>query len=70
MHPISNLVAIMAVMAIPASAFAEGMGPAAFMWPADRPWTADADNTPPCGSPEGPGNRTQFPMSEFSLCAS
>ena len=40
------------------------MGPAAFMWPEDRPWSADADNTPPCGSSSGVGERTEFPMSK------
>ena len=39
------------------------MGPAAFMWPQDRPWTADADNTAPCGSSSGVGARTEFPLS-------
>ncbi|KYK61661.1 hypothetical protein DCS_02804 [Drechmeria coniospora] len=43
---------------------AEDMGPAAFMWPKDRVWSAAMDNTPPCGSVAGPGNRTQFPMSK------
>lgn len=38
------------------------MGPAAFLWPADREWSADADNTAPCGSTNGPGVRTAFPL--------
>lgn len=38
------------------------MGPAAFMWPADRPWSASADNTAPCGSHAAIGNRTDFPL--------
>ncbi|RSL62681.1 hypothetical protein CEP54_005631 [Fusarium duplospermum] len=38
------------------------MGPAAFMWPADRVWSAAMDNTPPCGSVANPGNRSTFPM--------
>ena len=38
------------------------MGPAAFMWPSDRPWSADADNVAPCGSSAGVGNRTNYPM--------
>ena len=38
------------------------MGPAAFMWPSDRPWSADADNVAPCGSSDGVGNRTNYPM--------
>lgn len=43
---------------------AEGsvMGPVAFIWPSDRPWTADADNSGPCGSNVGPPNRTEFPL--------
>lgn len=39
------------------------IGPAAFLWPADRPWSAAEDNTPPCGSAAGIGNRTTFPLS-------
>jgi len=39
------------------------MGPAAFMWPSDRPWSADVDNVVPCGSSAGVGNRTNYPMS-------
>ncbi|GKT95770.1 GPI-anchored protein (WSC2) [Colletotrichum tofieldiae] len=38
------------------------MGPAAFLWPPDREWSADADNTAPCGSTNGPGVRTEFPL--------
>ncbi|OLN83746.1 hypothetical protein CCHL11_08711 [Colletotrichum chlorophyti] len=38
------------------------MGPAAFLWPPDREWSADADNTAPCGSTKGPGVRTEFPL--------
>ncbi|KAH7039682.1 uncharacterized protein B0I36DRAFT_378826 [Microdochium trichocladiopsis] len=41
---------------------ADGMGPAAFMWPPDRVWLDFTDNTGPCGSPDGPGNRTAFPL--------
>ncbi|KAK6343873.1 hypothetical protein TWF696_007526 [Orbilia brochopaga] len=43
---------------------AEGsiMGPVAFLWPEDRPWSAAADNTAPCGSTSGPMNRTAFPL--------
>ncbi len=42
----------------------EGMGPAAFMWPPDRVWSAAADNTAPCGSIAGIVNRTTFPLRE------
>lgn len=44
---------------------AEGtvMGPVAFLWPDDRPWSASHDNTGPCGSADGVTNRTQFPLS-------
>ncbi|KXH35124.1 hypothetical protein CSIM01_04649 [Colletotrichum simmondsii] len=38
------------------------MGPAAFMWPADRVWSGDMDNQAPCGSKSGAANRTNFPL--------
>ncbi|KAL0937781.1 GPI-anchored protein [Colletotrichum truncatum] len=38
------------------------MGPAAFMWPADRVWSGDMDNQEPCGSRSGVANRTEFPL--------
>ncbi|KAF4462682.1 GPI anchored [Fusarium albosuccineum] len=41
---------------------ADEMGPAAFMWPADRVWSASMDNTAPCGSVASPGNRSEFPL--------
>lgn len=41
------------------------MGPAAFMWPPDRVWSAAADNTAPCGSIAKAGNRTRFPRGEL-----
>lgn len=43
---------------------AEGsvMGPVAFLWPADRPWSADNDNVGPCGSSASITNRTEFPI--------
>ncbi|KID94845.1 wsc2, partial [Metarhizium majus ARSEF 297] len=40
----------------------DDMGPAAFMWPEDRVWSAAADNTAPCGSVARVGNRTNFPL--------
>ncbi|KXS94961.1 hypothetical protein AC578_3837 [Pseudocercospora eumusae] len=43
------------------------MGPAAFMWPPDRPWSAEADNIPPCGSSSGVGNRTEFPLNPTKI---
>lgn len=48
---------------------AEGteMGPVAFLWPPDRNWTAQADNIAPCGSPDGPSNRTEFPLSQGAV---
>ncbi|PSN65457.1 hypothetical protein BS50DRAFT_58924 [Corynespora cassiicola Philippines] len=46
------------------------MGPVAFLWPSDRPWTAQDDNVAPCGSPNGPGNRTEFPLSQGSVALS
>ncbi|KAL5391429.1 hypothetical protein DPSP01_001297 [Paraphaeosphaeria sporulosa] len=48
---------------------AEGteMGPVAFLWPPDRNWTAQADNIAPCGSPDGPSNRTEFPLTQGAV---
>jgi hypothetical protein len=43
------------------------MGPVAFLWPADRTWNAVNDNTGPCGSPNGPSNRTVFPLTQGSV---
>jgi hypothetical protein len=41
------------------------MGPAAFLWPPDRAYSAAWDNTAPCGSSAGVENRTLFPLSMF-----
>ncbi|ORY55477.1 uncharacterized protein BCR38DRAFT_380210 [Pseudomassariella vexata] len=51
---------------------AEGnvMGPVAFLWPSDRPWSASADNVAPCGSSDGVNNRTTFPLSQGSVALS
>ncbi|EJT75731.1 hypothetical protein GGTG_05662 [Gaeumannomyces tritici R3-111a-1] len=46
------------------------MGPVAFLWPADRPWSADADNTAPCGSVHGVTNRTPFPLTAGAVSLS
>lgn len=43
----------------------DDMGPAAFLWPTDRAYSAVNDNTAPCGSAAGVTNRTDFPMSMF-----
>ncbi|RMJ07058.1 hypothetical protein BHE90_003215 [Fusarium euwallaceae] len=45
-----------------ASVTDDEMGPAAFMWPADRVWSGDVDNKAPCGSKASAGNRTDFPL--------
>jgi hypothetical protein len=45
-------------------------GPIQFLWPSDRKWTAQADNTGPCGSPDGPTNRTEFPISQGQVAFS
>ncbi|KHN95662.1 uncharacterized protein MAM_06503 [Metarhizium album ARSEF 1941] len=45
-----------------ASVTSDKMGPAAFLWPPDRPWSGEMDNQPPCGSAAGPGERTPFPL--------
>ncbi len=64
---LTTLVAAWALMASGASAAgapstSANIGPAAFMWPPDRVWSADADNTAPCGSISGVQNRTTFPL--------
>lgn len=41
---------------------ADDMGPAAFLWPPDREWLSYHDNVEPCGTSQGPMNRTQFPL--------
>ena len=43
------------------------MGPVAFLWPPDRIWDAEHDNTAPCGSPLGPSNRTEYPLSQGAV---
>ncbi|KAK6362693.1 hypothetical protein TWF730_000149 [Orbilia blumenaviensis] len=63
------LAAALSAIAAPAAAQAHGegeqgssMGPVAFLWPLDRPWTAADDNKGPCGSPSGPTTRSDFPL--------
>ncbi|KAF2179499.1 hypothetical protein K469DRAFT_753887 [Zopfia rhizophila CBS 207.26] len=48
----------------------KSMGPVAFLWPSDRPWTVQDDNIAPCGSPNGPSNRTLFPLDQGSVALS
>ncbi|EGX50890.1 hypothetical protein TWF173_011091 [Orbilia oligospora] len=63
------LAAAVSAIAAPAAAQAHGegeqgasMGPVAFLWPADRPWSASEDNKAPCGSVSGPTTRADFPL--------
>lgn len=72
MHATLSTLALLGAAALNGQVYAQSqtsndMGPGAMMWPTDRPWTADADNIAPCGSPSGPGNRTDFPLSECIL---
>lgn len=66
----SLLLAALPAFAAAQAAHGEGaeeeMGPVAFMWPADRLWNDDDDNTGPCGSSESPSNRTDFPLCKNS----
>lgn len=41
------------------------MGPVAFLWPDDRSWDENYDNSAPCGSSAGVANRTSFPLSQY-----
>lgn len=45
-------------------------GRQAFLWPPDRIWDAQHDNTAPCGSSAGPSNRTIFPLSQGAVALS
>ncbi|OHW97276.1 GPI-anchored protein [Colletotrichum incanum] len=58
----TNSVAVFGSMLLGNVIADDKMGPAAFLWPPDREWSADADNTAPCGSTNGPGVRTEFPL--------
>lgn len=43
--------------------YSQTMGPVAFLWPPDREWSEDSENTAPCGSSSGPmSERAQFPL--------
>lgn len=61
--------AVLTVFAAGAAAQGHGsgeedkMGPVGFLWPEDRAWHADHDNTAPCGSVAGVTVRTEFPLS-------
>ncbi|KAI1808389.1 hypothetical protein F4811DRAFT_295507 [Daldinia bambusicola] len=46
------------------------MGPVAFLWPNDRPWSASSDNIGPCGSSSGVSNRTAFPLTQGTVALS
>ncbi|KAG9769816.1 hypothetical protein KCU88_g6787, partial [Aureobasidium melanogenum] len=50
------------VLAAHGEDYAKTMGPVAFLWPDDRIWDADHDNSAPCGTASPPNNRTQFPL--------
>jgi hypothetical protein len=70
LHALINMIALHAILLLlPAvSAMGDGasdtMGPAAFWWPPDRTWSAETDNTGPCGSVANVGDRTEFPLSK------
>lgn len=66
MSPRSLLASLALTAAVASAAEYEDMGPAAFMWPSDRVWSAAADNNAPCGSIAAPENRTNFPMGMFT----
>lgn len=42
----------------------DSMGPAGFLWPPDREWSDEHDNSAPCGSDAQVGERTTFPICE------
>ncbi|RKU46372.1 hypothetical protein DL546_003426 [Coniochaeta pulveracea] len=55
---------LLIIGAVGVMATSADMGPAAFMWPADRVWNGEMDNTAPCGSVAGPTNRTRYPIKD------
>ncbi|KAL7795370.1 hypothetical protein V8C37DRAFT_400862 [Trichoderma ceciliae] len=58
--PIIHLVALLAFIS---ATFAQySIGPASFAWPPPRLWDMAFDNVPPCGTLNGSGHRTRFPM--------
>ena len=42
------------------------MGPLGVAWPPDRQSSSDEALTAPCGSPDGAGERVDFPLSKAS----
>jgi len=56
------ILALLAASAGGVIAAGDDLGPAAFWWPPDRAWAAHVDNNPPCGSVDGVGTRTKFPL--------
>ncbi|KAK2608369.1 hypothetical protein QQS21_003054 [Conoideocrella luteorostrata] len=71
MPPLTSLSAVAAVLAVAVIAAnpttSNEMGPAAFMWPPDRVWSAAADNTAPCGWVDTVRNRTSFPLTDGNV---
>ncbi|KAK0720110.1 hypothetical protein B0H67DRAFT_608839 [Lasiosphaeris hirsuta] len=55
-------VAVLFAAAYHVLATSTDMGPASFMWPPDRAWSGQMDNTAPCGSVDSVVNRTEFPL--------
>ncbi|RFU81244.1 wsc2 glucoamylase iii alpha-1,4-glucan-glucosidase [Trichoderma arundinaceum] len=54
---------LMALLAFASMALGQyDIGPASFAWPPPRLWNRTVDNIPPCGSLDGSGNRTKFPL--------
>lgn len=41
------------------------MGPVGFNWPIGRKWSYTEDRSSPCGSADGVGDRTEFPLSKL-----
>ena len=70
MHPKTFTLAVAAIAGLisaqqPHGSEAEDeQGPVGFLWPSDREWNEDIDNSGPCGSTQGPGPRTPFPLGQ------
>ncbi|ROT42032.1 hypothetical protein SODALDRAFT_326193 [Sodiomyces alkalinus F11] len=53
--------------AVAADTTSDTMGAGAFVWPPDRAWIDGHDEIAPCGSTDGVGERTPFPLTNGKL---
>ncbi|CAK7237990.1 hypothetical protein SBRCBS47491_010234 [Sporothrix bragantina] len=63
----TSLVAAIPLFACLAQAATSTMGHAGFTWPTPRAWSDANDQGSPCGSPDGVGERTKFPLTNGAV---